>query len=134
MGWLDCTPEKVKKSRLSEMLDRGEEPSDLEIDDRMIEVFNASGRCLYGYSGVIPLTWSEISAFSLSSPYDLTPWERMQLWKMSSHYCLYFNDKTNGKINPSLSLIASDENKLQAQRDAVAAKMRSLRNLRKNSP
>lgn len=91
---------------------------------------------MYDSMGVTPLTWQEIDAFCRRSTYSLSGWECTVLKRMSECYTSYLNNKSPTAINPALHLLMSDEEAVQARRDAIAAKMQGWRKqlLNKEAP
>jgi len=62
-----------------------------------------AGRCLQGFSGIIPLTWQEINAFFSANKIYALDWEAEAIRRMSVAYCSWHSRTSQDKdIDPPL--------------------------------
>ena len=69
-------------------------------DRIIVSAFNWLGYALDGGMGKVPLTWSEVGAYSLHSGANLTPWEAEQVVMMSRQYCYMLHYATQQRSAP----------------------------------
>lgn len=69
----------------------------------MAEWFGLLGRCAQGFTGIMPLSWSEIDAFLRSMRIDAKSWESEALRRMSIAYVnMYGATSDNHTIDPPI--------------------------------
>lgn len=138
MAWLHATPEGSKKSRLKSFKDLDENSSFLKLPDiegaeYLVALLSEVGFVSNTGMGITHLSWTEINSWITCTQLELSIFEKLLLREMSEVYANELNAAT-AKDRPAPYIAPSQEDvDLEAQRKAVANKLRSVFNSFKRS-